>query len=108
MSNTTYWMEDDYDVWTIWNSISMNGLCDTKGCAYYGGDEEDKEMSDALQAEIRNKLTPFWTLTELMADEETWSKMNNHFDGKNIIENLVRQCNHNKSIILELINQINK
>ena len=70
-------------------------------------DKVDKEMSDALQAEIRNKLTPFWTLTELMADEEKWLKMNNHFDGKTIIENLVRQCNYNKSIILELINQIN-
>jgi len=69
-------------------------------------DKMDKEMSDALQAEIRNKLTPFWTLTELMADEETWSKMNLHFDGKTIIENLVRQCNYNKSIILGLINQI--
>lgn len=69
-------------------------------------DKMDKEMSDALQAEIRNKLTPFWTLTELMADEETWSKMNIHFDGKTIIENLVRQCNYNKRIILELINQV--
>jgi len=69
-------------------------------------DKVDKEMSDALQAEIRNKLTPFWTLTELMADEETWSKMNIHFDGKTIIENLVRQCNYNKRIILELINQV--
>lgn len=63
---------------------------------------------EPLNAKIRNKLTPFWTLTELMADEDKWKKLNSTETGKSIIRTLIDKCNLNKEIILQLIDSIDE
>ena len=60
---------------------------------------------ETTQAKIRNKLTPFWTLTELMSNEKNWSTLNNIEHGKEVIDKLVKQCNSNKNIILDLLKE---
>jgi len=61
---------------------------------------------EPLNAKIRNKLTPFWTLTELMSDDEKWVKFNSTEEGRQLIKDMVAQCNLNKEIILNLIDEV--
>lgn len=60
---------------------------------------------ETTQAKIRNKLTPFWTLTQMMGDEGTWLRVNSTEAGRKIVNECVAQCNKNKEEILNLINQ---
>ena len=60
---------------------------------------------ETIQAKIRNKLTPFWTLTELMSDDEKWGKFNSTEEGRQLIKEMVTQCNLNKETLLELIDK---
>jgi hypothetical protein len=57
------------------------------------------------QAKLRNKLTPFWTLTQMLSNDEMYQKMISSDKGKDIIKSLVERCEENKSVILDLINQ---
>lgn len=59
------------------------------------------------QAKIRNRLTPFWTLTSLMDDTDALRKLSATEDGLKLLKSLVKRCNDNKSIILELIDKTN-
>lgn len=60
---------------------------------------------ETIQAKIRNKLTPFWALTELMSDDEKWGKFNSTDEGRQLIKEMVTQCNLNKETLLELIDK---
>lgn len=64
--------------------------------------------NETIQAKLRNKLSPFWTLTGLMADETLWANLNSTENGKQVIRDCVKQCNDNKAIILELIDKTEK
>ena len=57
------------------------------------------------QAKIRNKLSPFWTLTEMMGDEKLWFNINSTETGRQIVQELVQQCNENKEEILEILDK---
>lgn len=57
------------------------------------------------QAKIRNKLSPFWTLTQIMGDEKLWFDINSTETGRQIIQELVQQCNKNKNEISKLLNE---
>ena len=64
--------------------------------------------NETIQAKLRNKLSPFWTLSGLMADETLWANLNSTENGKEVIRDCVKQCNDNKAIILELIDKTEK
>jgi hypothetical protein len=62
-------------------------------------------MTETIQAKIRNKLTPFWTLTQMMGDAETWLRVNSTEAGRKVVNDCVAQCNANKEELLSLIDQ---
>jgi hypothetical protein len=65
-------------------------------------DENDFSIESA-QAKLRNKLGPFWTLSELVSNTETFEKLLSSDKGKEIIINCAKQCQLNKDRIIELI-----
>lgn len=63
---------------------------------------------ETIQAKIRNKLTPFWTLNQMMSDNELWVNINSTEPGRGIVLELIQQCTENKKVILDLIDSIEK
>jgi len=55
------------------------------------------------QDKLRNKLSPFWTLTDILSNEDVLNKVLSN--DKELIKSLVQTCQDNKAIILELIKQ---
>lgn len=66
-------------------------------------DDENDFSVESAQAKLRNKLGPFWTLSELVSNTETFEKLLSSDKGKEIIINCAKQCQLNKNRILELI-----
>jgi hypothetical protein len=65
---------------------------------------EDNDFSiESVQAKLRNKLGPFWTLSELISNTETFEKLLSTESGKALIIKAAKQCELNKDRILELI-----
>ena len=62
-------------------------------------------IPETPQAKLRNRLSPFWTLSEVLSDDDMLSKMLSTEKGRELIKNLVDRCNENKSDILDLIKQ---
>lgn len=62
-------------------------------------------ITETPQAKLRNRLSPFWTLSEVLSDDDMLSKMLSTEKGRELIKNLVDRCNENKSDILDLIKQ---
>lgn len=62
-------------------------------------------IPETPQAKLRNKLSPFWTLSEALSDDDMLSKMLSTEKGRELIKNLADRCNENKSVILDLIKQ---
>ena len=62
--------------------------------------EQDNDFSiESPQAKLRNQLTPFWTLSSIMADPARYEKFINSSYFKIIVET----CEKNKERIKELI-----
>lgn len=62
-------------------------------------------VDETPQAKLRNKLTPFWTLTSILS-EERYDKNNPEIMG--MVDNLVKRCEDLKKEIMDLINQTEK
>jgi regulator of replication initiation timing len=65
--------------------------------------EENDFSIESAQAKLRNKLGPFWTLSELISNEETFEKLLSSEVGKDILIKAAKQCQLNKDRIIELI-----
>lgn len=68
-------------------------------------DQDGNWISETPQAKLRNRLSPFWTLSEIFSNDDMMSKMLSTEKGREIIKNIVDRCNENKSVILDLIKQ---
>jgi hypothetical protein len=67
-------------------------------------DKDGNWVPETPQAKIRNRLTPFWTLTSILSENE-WK------DNPEIMEmvtGLAKQCEELKPIILDLLIQTEK
>ena len=62
-------------------------------------------IPETPQAKLRNILSPFWILSDVLSDDNILSKMLSTENGRDIIKNLVDKCNENKTVILDLIHQ---
>ena len=72
---------------------------------------EDKlqdQVPETIQAKLRNKLSPFWTLSDILSNDEHLSKLLSSEKGLNLIKDLAKQCESNKEVIIELIKKTNK
>lgn len=65
-------------------------------------------IPETPQAKLRNRLSPFWTLSEVLSNDDMLSKMLSTEKGRELIKNLTDRCNENKSDILDLISQTEK
>ena len=65
-------------------------------------------IPETPQAKLRNRLSPFWTLSEVLSNDDMLSKMLSTEKGRELIKNLADRCNENKSDILDLISQTEK
>jgi len=70
-------------------------------------DKEGNWIPETPQAKIRNKLSPFWILTDILIKEDI-EKLLHSKKGKELIKSLVETCQENKSTVLELINETEK
>jgi hypothetical protein len=68
-------------------------------------DKDGTWIPETPQAKLRNKLSPFWTLSEILSNDDMISKLLSTEEGRDLIKSLADRCNVNKSIILDLINQ---
>jgi len=66
-------------------------------------DEENDFSVESAQAKLRNKLGPFWTLSELISNEERFEKLLSTEKGRELIIKCAKQCELNKERVLELI-----
>jgi len=62
-------------------------------------------IPETPQAKLRNRLSPFWTLSDILSNEDMISKLLSTEKGTELIKSLVERCNENKSDILDLISQ---
>lgn len=66
--------------------------------------DDDNDFSiESVQAKLRNKLGPFWTLSEMISNPETFEKLLSTDMGKDLIIRTAKQCELNKDRIKELI-----
>jgi hypothetical protein len=65
-------------------------------------------IPETPQAKLRNRLSPFWNLSEILSNDDMLSKMLSTEKGREIIKSLSDRCNENKSVILDLIKQTEK
>ena len=70
-------------------------------------DVDGNWVNETPQAKLRNKLSPFWTLVDLMSDERL-EKILNHPDGLEMIKKCLEQCKLGRAEILELIKETEK
>jgi len=61
-------------------------------------------IPETPQAKIRNRLSPFWVLSEMVSNEEFLKKLLETDKGREHIKSLADRCEHNKTVILSLIN----
>mgnify|MGYP003607627255 FL=1 len=64
-------------------------------------------VNETPQAKLRNKLSPFWTLVDLLSDYRL-DKVLNHPQGLEMIQKCLEQCKSNQEVILELIKETEK
>jgi hypothetical protein len=62
-------------------------------------------IEETPQAKLRNKLTPFWTLSSILS-EEKYDKTDPELI--DIINRLVNQCEESKDLIMQLIAETEK
>ncbi len=62
-------------------------------------------VPETPQAKLINRLSPFWTLTEILSNDEMYQKIISSDKGKDIIKSLIERCEENKSVILDLIKE---
>jgi hypothetical protein len=62
-------------------------------------------IEETPQAKLRNKLTPFWTLSSILS-EERYDKSNTELI--DIINRLANQCEESKDLIMQLIAETEK
>lgn len=70
-----------------------------------GRDINDNWVPETPQAKLRNKLSPFWTLTDILSNEDKFQKILATDGGIPLLHSLIQTCQDNKAIILELIKQ---
>jgi hypothetical protein len=71
-------------------------------------DTDGNWIPETTQAKLRNKLSPFWTLSDILANEDVTSKLISSEAGIKMINELANKCNQNKSDILDLIQKTDK
>ncbi len=59
-------------------------------------------IEESPQAKLRNKLTPFWTLSEILATER-YDKSNDELI--KLIQDIAKRCEECKDEIMNLISQ---
>ena len=70
-------------------------------------DVDGNWVNETPQAKLRNKLSPFWTLVDLMSDERL-EKVLNHPDGLEMIKDCLEKCKSSRNEILDLIKETEK
>jgi hypothetical protein len=66
--------------------------------------EDDNDFStESAQAKLRNKLGPFWTLSEMISNSETFEKLLSSERGKELLIKTAQECELNKERVKELI-----
>jgi hypothetical protein len=66
-------------------------------------DDENDFSIESAQAKLRNKLGPFWTLSEMISNSDTFEKLLSTEKGRELIIKCAKQCELNKERVLELI-----
>jgi len=62
-------------------------------------------IDETPQAKLRNKLTPFWTLSSIIS-EDKYDKSDPDLIA--IIDRLAKQCEESKDLIMRLISETEK
>lgn len=62
-------------------------------------------VPETPQAKLRNKLSPFWTLTDILSNDEMYEKLLSTDRGRDLIKSLIDTCQENKKVILHLIKE---
>ena len=62
-------------------------------------------VPETPQAKLRNKLSPFWTLTDILSNDEMYEKLLSTDSGRDLIKSLIDNCQENKKVILNLIKE---
>ncbi len=62
-------------------------------------------VPETPQAKLRNKLSPFWTLTDILSNDEMHEKLLSTDRGRDLIKSLIDTCQENKKVILHLIKE---
>jgi hypothetical protein len=62
-------------------------------------------IPETPQAKLRNRLSPFWTLTDIMSSADKFEKILQSDNGLELIQSLVQRCQENKEVILNLIKE---
>jgi len=66
--------------------------------------EDDNDFSiESAQAKLRNKLGPFWTLSEMISNSDTFEKLLSSESGKELLIKTAQECELNKERVKELI-----
>jgi hypothetical protein len=68
-------------------------------------DSDGNWVDETPQAKLRNKLSPFWTLTDILGNDKYFDKIMQDPNGIEMIRDLAKRCNVNKKIILDLISE---
>ena len=70
-------------------------------------DVDGNWVNETTQAKLRNQLSPFWTLVDLLSDDRL-DKVLNHPQGLEMIQKCLEKCKSNQEVILELIKETEK
>lgn len=63
-------------------------------------------IDEALAARLRNKLSVFWTLSTMLADEDMSERLFSDPKIQQMVIEVAKTCENNKEKILDLISQL--
>jgi len=65
-------------------------------------------VPETTQAKLRNKLSPFWNLVDMLSNDDILDRLLASDKGRELIKKSVQTCRDNQSIVLELIDETGK
>lgn len=71
-------------------------------------DVDGNWIDETPAAKLRNKLSPFWTLSTMLTDEVMVEKFFGTEEGKKLLQDIAKTCEDNKKLIIDLIDELAK